>query len=78
MPFPFLALIPFLNVLGVPLGTFLRQAFGWRSTFWAVTLIGVLAFVEIATLVPRIVGREARTCFREELSSFARVRYGHP
>src|SRR3989338_5818138 len=28
------------NVLGVPLGTALGQYAGWRSTFWAVTLIG--------------------------------------
>ncbi|MDQ6525173.1 MFS transporter [Nocardioides sp. LHD-245] len=40
------------NVLGVPLGTLLGQAAGWRSTFWAITVIGVLAFVGIAALVP--------------------------
>jgi MFS transporter, DHA1 family, inner membrane transport protein len=40
------------NVLGVPFGTFLGQEFGWRSTFWAITVIGVLAFAGIATLVP--------------------------
>lgn len=31
------------NVLGVPLGTALGQYAGWRSTFWAVSVIGVLA-----------------------------------
>ena len=31
------------NVLGVPFGTMLGQAAGWRSTFWAITGIGVLA-----------------------------------
>jgi DHA1 family inner membrane transport protein len=41
------------NILGVPFGTWLGQAYGWRSTFWAVTLIGILAFVVIALLVPR-------------------------
>ena len=30
------------NVLGVPLGTALGQAAGWRSTFFAVTVIGVV------------------------------------
>lgn len=40
------------NVLGVPFGTFLGQAFGWRSTFAAITAIGVLAFVGVLALVP--------------------------
>ncbi|MCQ4117681.1 MFS transporter [Rhodococcus tibetensis] len=40
------------NVLGVPFGTFLGQQFGWRSTFWAITVIGVIALIGIATLVP--------------------------
>src|SRR5882757_11362823 len=29
------------TILGVPFGTWLGQQFGWRSTFWAVTLIGL-------------------------------------
>lgn len=41
------------NILGVPFGTWLGQAYGWRSTFLAVTLIGVVAFAIIALLVPR-------------------------
>lgn len=41
------------NVAGVPLGTFLGQAAGWRSTFWAITIIGVVAFIGILALVPR-------------------------
>ncbi|WP_369369888.1 MFS transporter [Promicromonospora sp. Populi] len=44
------------NVLGVPFGTLLGQAAGWRSTFWAITAIGVLAFVGIALLVPARIG----------------------
>lgn len=44
------------NVLGVPFGTLLGQAAGWRSTFWAITAIGVLSFVGIALLVPAKVG----------------------
>ncbi|MGL6234246.1 MAG: MFS transporter [Segniliparus sp.] len=40
------------NVLGVPFGTFLGQHFGWRSTFWAITAIGVVGFVAIAALTP--------------------------
>jgi len=44
------------NVLGVPFGTLLGQAAGWRSTFWAITGIGVLAFIGISLLVPARVG----------------------
>ncbi|GAA1765991.1 MFS transporter [Pseudarthrobacter sulfonivorans] len=40
------------NVLGVPFGTMLGQAAGWRSTFWAITVIGVIALAGILTLVP--------------------------
>ncbi|GAA1410076.1 MFS transporter [Oerskovia paurometabola] len=40
------------NVLGVPFGTFLGQQYGWRSTFWAITAIGVVALVGIVLLVP--------------------------
>ncbi len=40
------------NVLGVPFGTLLGQATGWRSTFWAITAIGVVALVGIMLLVP--------------------------
>ncbi|MFC6087142.1 MFS transporter [Sphaerisporangium aureirubrum] len=41
------------NVLGVPMGTALGQQLGWRSTFWAVTALGVAGMIGIAALVPR-------------------------
>jgi DHA1 family inner membrane transport protein len=41
-------------VLGLPLGTFIGQAFGWRFTFWTITLLGVLAILGILALVPRL------------------------
>ncbi|MFI8479997.1 MFS transporter [Pseudomonas sp. NPDC078700] len=40
------------NVLGVPLGTALGQMAGWRSTFWAVTLIGVFALIGLWRYLP--------------------------
>lgn len=60
------------NVLGVPLGTLLGQAAGWRSTFWAITVIGIAAFVGIAALVPARTGAgEAGSGgIRAELSAF--------
>lgn len=42
------------NVLGVPFGTFLGQALGWRATFWAIAVIGVVALVGVALLVPSV------------------------
>jgi len=41
------------NILGVPFGTWLGQGYGWRATFWAVTLVGLVAFAIIAFFVPR-------------------------
>ncbi|WP_130831532.1 MFS transporter [[Erwinia] mediterraneensis] len=40
------------NVLGVPLGTWFGQLFGWRATFWGVAIIGVLAFVALIVNLP--------------------------
>ncbi|MEM8512114.1 DHA1 family inner membrane transport protein [Massilia sp. MP_M2] len=39
-------------VTGVPLGTFIGQHFGWQATFLAVSLLGVLAVIGSAILVP--------------------------
>ena len=39
-------------VTGVPLGTFIGQHFGWQATFLAVSLLGVIATVGSAILVP--------------------------
>ncbi|NHN31712.1 MFS transporter [Paenibacillus agricola] len=40
------------TVTGVPLGTFIGQAFGWRATFWGVALLGVIAILASAALIP--------------------------
>ena len=59
------------NVLGVPFGTMLGQAAGWRSTFWAITGIGVLALVGILSLVPKTgAGESAAGGLRGELRAF--------
>ena len=39
-------------ITGVPLGTFIGQTFGWQSTFLAVSLLGMIAFVGSWVLVP--------------------------
>lgn len=40
------------TVLGVPLGTLIGQAWGWRSTFVAVSALGLLALMGVAWLLP--------------------------
>ena len=59
------------NVLGVPFGTFIGQSFGWRATFWAITMIGVIALVGIVALVPRATDDTAHVSnLRGELRAF--------
>jgi MFS transporter, DHA1 family, inner membrane transport protein len=40
------------NILGVPAGTALGQAFGWRSTFWTVAAIAAASLAAMAALLP--------------------------
>jgi MFS transporter, DHA1 family, inner membrane transport protein len=53
------------NVLGVPAGTALGQAAGWRATFWAVVGIGTIATAAIAILVPRLARPDTGNLLRE-------------
>jgi predicted MFS family arabinose efflux permease len=39
-------------VTGVPLGTYIGQTFGWQSTFLIVALLGLIALIGSALLVP--------------------------
>lgn len=57
------------NVLGVPLGTLLGQQAGWRSTFWAITAVGIVALIGILILVPKI-AHERSAGLRGELRAF--------
>lgn len=57
------------NVVGVPLGTFLGQQFGWRAAFGVVALVFALATVCITLFVPEHPGSPGRT-MRQELGVF--------
>ncbi|WP_241825450.1 MFS transporter [Micromonospora sp. CB01531] len=59
------------NVLGVPFGTFLGQQLGWRSTFWAIAAIGVVALVGMAALVPSRTATASTGGLRHEVKAFA-------
>ncbi|MCL8026901.1 MFS transporter [Nocardioides bruguierae] len=39
------------NVFGVPLGTFVGQTWGWRTAFWVIVVVGVVAALGIMALV---------------------------
>lgn len=60
------------NVLGVPFGTLLGQQFGWRSTFWVITAIGVVALAGIALLVPADKATDRQGNLSAELAAFRR------
>ncbi|MEH7359346.1 MFS transporter [Priestia megaterium] len=55
------------TVTGVPLGTFIGQAFGWRATFWGVALLGVIAIIASALLVPKNLKEAPPAKFSDQL-----------
>ncbi|ADO43338.1 MFS transporter [Ketogulonicigenium vulgare] len=57
------------NLVGVPAGTWLAQAFDWRLVFWLSAAIGVVTMTSIALWVPRIAGGKA-IALRSELRAF--------
>lgn len=53
------------NILGVPAGTAIGQAFGWRATFWAVTALGLVSALALLVLVPPVAGHGGGNVRRE-------------
>lgn len=60
------------TVLGVPFGTWLGQHYGWRATFWAVSLVGLAALVVLAALVPQDRTAPEASDWRADLRAIAR------
>ncbi|NIK02712.1 MFS transporter [Xanthomonas cannabis] len=60
------------TLLGVPAGAWLGLQLGWRATFWAVAVIGVLATVAVALWVPAAAGAAASVPWRQEVAVLAR------
>ena len=60
------------NVLGVPIGTWLGQAHGWRATFWAVAAVGLVALLVIQVLVPKDSAAPARMDWRSDVAAMGR------
>ncbi|WP_424767696.1 MFS transporter [Paenibacillus sp. sgz302251] len=42
------------NIIGVPLGTFIGQNMGWRSSFGAIAIMGIVALIGILIFIPQI------------------------
>ena len=59
------------NILGVPAGTLIGHAFGWRATFWAIGGIGLVASAAIALWLPDA-GRGALTRLASEVRVLGR------
>jgi DHA1 family inner membrane transport protein len=53
------------NVLGVPLGTAIGQAYGWRATFGVVTVIGIVTISGLIAILPRDKQQENGSILRE-------------
>lgn len=54
-------------VTGVPLGTFIGQHFGWRETFLAVSMIGVVAIIASQLLIPNTIRNQPSAGFLDQL-----------
>jgi DHA1 family inner membrane transport protein len=65
------------NVLGVPFGTALGEAFGWRDTFWAVVVIGFAAAFALYTWLPRNISMPRMQLIHEARSLSSTRDSGH-
>ncbi len=61
-------------VTGVPLGTVIGQHFGWRETFLAVSLLGVIALISSLILVPKNIPQRETATLREQLQMLTHPR----
>lgn len=61
-------------VTGVPLGTYIGQLLGWQSTFLIVAILGLLALLGSALLIPAKLQQPAPSKLSEQLSVLAQPR----
>ena len=62
------------SLLGVPAGAWLGLAEGWRTTFWAMAVIGIVAMAVLMIFIPaRPTSGEATSSMIEELSVLRRA-----
>ncbi|MFF2482796.1 MFS transporter [Paenibacillus sp. NPDC058071] len=63
-----LAGLTIANIIGVPIGTFIGQHFGWRSSFGVITVLGVLSLIGIARFIP-VIPQEKTASLAQEVRS---------
>lgn len=61
-------------VTGVPLGTYIGQNFGWQATFLIVALLGLIALIGSAILVPNNLKQSAATKLTAQLKVLTQPR----
>lgn len=61
-------------VTGVPLGTYIGQTFGWQATFLIVAILGLIAWVGSALLVPSNLKQPPATKLSAQLSVLTQPR----
>ncbi|KYG28032.1 MFS transporter [Priestia endophytica] len=57
------------NIVGVPVGTFIGQHLGWRASFGAITIMGLIAFIGIIIFIPKL-RQEASSNLTKQFSAF--------
>ena len=61
-------------VTGVPLGAWIGQHFGWRATFLVVSVLGLIALIGSAILVPKNLKQSIPATFKEQLQVIVKPR----
>lgn len=60
------------NIIGVPAGTAIGNIWGWRSTFWAMFILGLAALAAMIVLLPRRTGAARPTGIMSEVRVLGR------
>jgi len=54
------------TITGVPLGTYIGQQFGWRTAFIAIVIVGLIALIANAVLIPSHLRKGTRTTLSDQ------------
>ncbi|MGF1742508.1 MFS transporter [Vibrio profundum] len=61
-------------VTGVPLGTYIGQSFGWQATFFIVAMLGIVALIGSAFLLPNHLEQSSATKLSSQLNVLVQPR----